>query len=76
MALLEDLTMAQPKSPRIGTAKPADLLADIVTTTRYYEERVIRAEASNAEDAIQVVAKEIESDGLHMAMETRQVEPP
>lgn len=42
----------------------AEAMANIFATTDHYETKIIAAGAKTAKDALRVVAKEIEKDGL------------
>lgn len=58
------------------TEQPTDTLAYILEITAFYEDRISKAGARTAKEAMRVVAKEIEADGLHGAKISREMEPP
>lgn len=76
MSVLDELALPPSKSSRVQRTKPKDLLSEVVTIARYYEARVLRANASTAEAGLQVVVREIENDGLHGVNESQETEPP
>ncbi|KAI0964018.1 hypothetical protein AcW1_000938 [Taiwanofungus camphoratus] len=65
--LLEKLSLPQPTSrKRLSgmNSAVAEAMANIFATTDHYETKIIAAGAKTAKDALRVVAKEIEKDGL------------
>jgi hypothetical protein len=53
-----------------------DTLASVLEVAEFYEERVRQANAQTAEDAMRVLAKEIEADGLYGTKASREMEAP
>lgn len=79
MVVLKRLSVPQPELYRrnsLGAEQPSDILNRIVTTTQFYEQKVAHANARTAKDAMRVVAREIEADGLYGVKEAREMEPP
>lgn len=78
MSLLRTLSLPQTSSAQ-GTcwvAEPRELLSHILSVTEFYEEKVGKAGAVSAKDALQVVSREIDSDGLFGVKNTPEIEEP
>jgi hypothetical protein len=57
-------------------ADPRELLSHILSVTEFYEDKVERAGAVSAKDAMRVVAREIDADGLFGVKESPEIEEP
>ena len=76
-SLLKSLALPQSTS-RISlvTERPTEILTHILKTTEFYEEKVEAAGTRTAKDAMCIVAREIEKDGLHRTKDLREIEEP
>lgn len=78
-SLLQSLALPRTTShrrPSWVSEHPADTLAHILTVTDFYEAKIRLAGARSAKDAMRVVAKEIEAEGLHQVANSQEIEDP
>jgi hypothetical protein len=70
--ILQDLAPQR----RPTSSSTTETLDGIVKLTLFYEQRITQAGTRTAKDAMKVVEKEIEVDGLQGLKEMRETEPP
>ncbi|KAF9454112.1 hypothetical protein P691DRAFT_810827 [Macrolepiota fuliginosa MF-IS2] len=78
MLVRETDGLASPlKSPTwVSTRTAEERLNNILETVSFYEDKVSNADARTAKDAMRVVTREIESEGLHHSKPILDSEPP
>ncbi|KAF5368476.1 hypothetical protein D9758_002263 [Tetrapyrgos nigripes] len=74
-------TLSIPHSPRKSsrttvTENAAALLSSILSTVHFYEQKITDARARSANQAMKVLAREIDRDGLHGSKEGHELVPP
>ena len=57
-------------------SEPRELLSHILSVIEFYEEKVAKAGATSAKDALQVVSREIDANGLFGVKESPEIEEP
>jgi len=72
--LLQSLALPHSHLPHPTTYE--DILASILETVDFYEQKVIQAGASTADDGICIIAREVEANGLHGAKSLPEAEAP
>ncbi|KAJ7597517.1 hypothetical protein C8J56DRAFT_321871 [Mycena floridula] len=73
--LLSTLTVPRANPRSWETTNPADLLGNIIEIAQFYENIVLEAGGTTAEDASLAVAQHIEKDGLHGIKDNLEIEP-
>ncbi|KAE9398447.1 hypothetical protein BT96DRAFT_957569 [Gymnopus androsaceus JB14] len=76
VSLLQDLAMPTSPKQKSWDEDPSRILATILDTTRFYETKVAAAGARSATQAMGIVAREIDQDGLYGVKESQRIAPP
>lgn len=76
VSLLKDLAIPMSPKQKAREEDPLRILSSILDTTRFYQTKIAAAGARSATQAMSIVAREIDQDGLYGVKETRHVAPP